>query len=417
MYPPHYLGGYELACHDVVERWAASGHDVEVLTTTFRLPQPIHDTTPTVRVRRELEFYWRDHRILRPSILRRLGIERANRAAMTRALADFRPDVVSVWHMGAMSLGLLQTVVEQRIPLVLVVADQWLVYGGAVDAWMNLFAGRPRLGRLARIVTGLPTAWVPDRDDLTACFASEWLRARIHESSVWTPGHSTVTYLGVDPQRFTPSLQTHPWSSRLVCVGRVEERKGIHVAVEALAHLPDATLDVVGPEDGRYSERLRRIAVRNGAADRLHLRGAVQRRELPDRYRDADVFLFPVLWDEPFGLVPLEAMACGTPVVATGTGGSAEFLVDGVNCLLVPKGDDVALANAVRRLAEDETLRRSIVEHGHDTVAQLGIDRLAQVLERWHAAAADRYRGGIPADRPAVSATEAPSASERDRDA
>lgn len=417
MYPPHYLGGYELSCYDVMERWRSRGHEVEVLTTTFRLPQAIHDTTPSIPVRRELGFYWDEHRILRPSVPRRIQIERGNQAALERALSEFRPDVVSAWHMGAMSLGLLQTIVEREIPIVLVVADEWLVYGGAVDAWTSVFATRPRLGRLARTLTGLPTAWQPDVDNLTVCFASDWLRRRARQHSAWPLGRTTVTYLGIDPARFQPPAGERPWSWRLLCTGRVEDRKGVHVAVEALAQLPDASLEVVGPEDRRYVEQLRRLAARLDVAERFRLIGAVERRDLPDRYRSADVFVFPVLWDEPFGLVPLEAMASSTPVIATGTGGSAEFLTDGGNCLLVPKGDADALAAAVRRLAEDEKLRASLIQQGHATVAELGIDRLADVLERWHRAAAERYAEGAPPDRPAVSSSAAPSASEPDRDA
>ena len=387
------------------------------MTTAFTLREPIHDTTPSIPVRRELGFYWDEHRLVRPALPKRVRIERENQAALSRALSEFRPDVVSVWHMGAMSLGLLQTIVERELPIVLVVADEWLVYGGAVDAWTSLFTERPRLGRLARRITGLPTGWTPDVDDLTACFASEWLRGRALQHSAWPLGRTTVTYLGIDPRRFEPPPEEAPWSWRLLCAGRVEDRKGVHVAVEALADLPDATLEVVGPEDARYADHLRRLAARLGVADRLHLVGAVERRDLPGRYRSADVFLFPVLWNEPFGLVPLEAMACGTPVVATGTGGSAEFLADGENCLLVPKGEAAALAEAVGRLAGDSTLRTSLVDEGHRTVAQLGIDTLAEVLLHWHRAAADRYRDGVPADRPPVSSTAAPSANELDRDA
>ena len=75
-------------------------------------------------------------------------------------------------------------------------------------------------------------------------------------------------------------------------------------------------------------------------------------------YAGADALLFCVEWPEPFGLVPLEAMAVGTPVVATGTGGSAEYLRDGENCLLVEPGDaDARSPRAVRRLAGDPELR------------------------------------------------------------
>ncbi len=84
--------------------------------------------------------------------------------------------------------------------------------------------------------------------------------------------------------------------------------------------------------------------------------------------------LFPVTWPEPFGLVPLEAMACGRPVVATATGGAAEYLRDGENCLIVPVDDPQSLAAAVQRLAADEALRAGLVAGGHATAARLTQD-------------------------------------------
>jgi glycosyltransferase involved in cell wall biosynthesis len=76
-------------------------------------------------------------------------------------------------------------------------------------------------------------------------------------------------------------------------------------------------------------------------------------------YAAHDCVLFPVRWEEPWGLVPLEAMAVGRPVVATGTGGSAEYLRDAGNCLLHPPGDAAALAQQLRAaLALDPQARR-----------------------------------------------------------
>jgi len=85
---------------------------------------------------------------------------------------------------------------------------------------------------------------------------------------------------------------------------------------------------------------------------------------------EADVVVFPVIWDEPWGLVPLEAMGMGRPVVATGRGGSAEYLRDGENALLFEAGDAVALADAVRRLAGDDALRARLRETGLATAPQ-----------------------------------------------
>ena len=77
-----------------------------------------------------------------------------------------------------------------------------------------------------------------------------------------------------------------------------------------------------------------------------------------------------MVWEEPWGLVPLEAMARGRPVIATGRGGSAEYLRDGENCLLFDPGDAGALAAAVERLAADGALRRKLVEGGRRTAPE-----------------------------------------------
>ncbi|HUC36537.1 MAG TPA: hypothetical protein VMR97_05385, partial [Acidimicrobiales bacterium] len=108
MYPPHAYGGYELSCRDVVERWKSTGHEVLVLTSDVRLGAMLEAPAEEGRnVRRELRLYWQDHVILRPSPGRRFAIERSNRRRLEDALSELRPDVVSAWAMGAMSMGLL----------------------------------------------------------------------------------------------------------------------------------------------------------------------------------------------------------------------------------------------------------------------------------------------------------------------
>jgi glycosyltransferase involved in cell wall biosynthesis len=116
---------------------------------------------------------------------------------------------------------------------------------------------------------------------------------------------------------------------------------------------------------------LRARAVRLGVADRLELRDAVDRDALPALFREHDALVFPVRWSEPFGLVPLEAMSFGRPVVSTAVGGQAEYLRDRENTLVVPVDDPAAVARAVARLAGDPGLRARLRSGGLETAAAL----------------------------------------------
>jgi glycosyltransferase involved in cell wall biosynthesis len=313
-----------------------------------------------------------------------LAIERANQRHLRRALEEFAPDVASVWHMGAMSLGLLTTLAERQIPIVYLLADDWLVYGPQLDAWGRLFADRPRTARLVRRLTGVPTD-LPDLQDTGQfCFVSDCTRRRADELSRWRFPESEIVPLGVNPAEFPIPAETppeRPWQWRLLYVGRMDDRKGIDTVVRALANLPwEASLTLVGRGDDRYRAKLEALAGQLGVASRVRFRVA-ERAELAGLYRSADVVVFPSTWEEPFGLVPLEAMACATPVIATGTGGSGEFLAPEVNCLYFTPSDPDSLTDAVRRLAKDGSLRRRLVDSGFSTAGRLTTVRLGDDME------------------------------------
>ena len=171
----------------------------------------------------------------------------------------------------------------------------------------------------------------------------------------------TVIPSGVDLERFQPDGPVdprRPGLRRLLCVGRLVERKGIGNAIEALAALDDVELVIVGgPERGALggeaeAQRLLGVARAAGVEDRVDLRGRVDRAELPALLRSADAVVCAP-WYEPFGIVPLEAMACGVPVVAAAVGGMIDTVVDGVTGVHVPPRDPERLAAALRSLLAD----------------------------------------------------------------
>jgi glycosyltransferase involved in cell wall biosynthesis len=175
----------------------------------------------------------------------------------------------------------------------------------------------------------------------------------------------SIVPCGVDLDRFTAAGPAEPRTGgrhRIVAACRLVERKGIADVLRALCAVPDAELHVAGGPDvealGADAEarRLRALATELGVGDRLILRGRVSRAAMPALLRSADVVVCAP-WYEPFGIVPLEAMACGVPVVATAVGGQIDSVVHGVTGLHVPPRDPVALARALRELLDDPARR------------------------------------------------------------
>lgn len=382
MYPPHHLGGYELIWWDADRYLEEQGHTVRTLVSDYRNPaSSANGAAPGTEdhdVHRELRWYWRDHRWPRISLGDRVRLERHNAEVLDRHLDEFRPDVVGWWSMGGMSLSLIERVRRRRIPAGGFICEAWLVYGPRVDGWMRATRW-PVVGAVAAAATGIPT-----RVDLDAAarwlFMSEVLRRRSSEERGLS--RTAVAYKGADAEVFRPA-EPHGWRYRLLCAGRLDERKGIDIAIRALRLLPGvAELEVVGDGDGGYLDELRRIAHEEGVDGRVSFLPGESRERLRDRYAAADALLFPVTWQEPWGLVPLEAMAVGTPVIATGRGGSGEYLRDRENCLLFdPDAGPEALAAAVAELAEDDGLRRSVRENGAATTASMDQRDFSRAVE------------------------------------
>jgi glycogen(starch) synthase len=218
---------------------------------------------------------------------------------------------------------------------------------------------------------------------------SHSLRDKLAADARWRFPEAEVIPFGIDPRLFpVVEPEPRPWKWRLLYVGRLELLKGLRTLALAMRQLPpSASLEVVGMGDPAIPALMKEIIGEPAASERLRF-STCSRPELVARYRDADVLVFPSEWDEPFGLVPLEAMACGVPVVATGTGGSGEYLRDGENCLLFPPRDSDRLAAAIQRLAGEPYIRKTIVLEGSSTAERYSLDRVGKELEDLHLAAA-----------------------------
>lgn len=208
---------------------------------------------------------------------------------------------------------------------------------------------------------------------------------------------SVVPY-GVDLSEFSPAGPTAPkhHKHRLVTVGRLTPGKGFDIAIAALAGLPDTELVIVGgsgfggPDQHPEARRLYEYAERLGVAERVYILGEVSRTDMPILLRSADAAVC-VPWYEPFGVVPLEAMACGVPVIAAAVGGLTDTVVDGVTGELVPPRSPDALANAVHLVLANRATRDAYGFAGHQRArSRYSWDRIAgQTLRLYDRVATD----------------------------
>lgn len=198
-----------------------------------------------------------------------------------------------------------------------------------------------------------------------------------------------------------PPVNDEPLHSglRLLFVGRLVERKGVHVLLDALALLPEEPpirLEIVG--DGPEREPLERRARSLGIQDRVTFRGFVPREELEDRLRGCDVLTLPAITDskgdvEGLGVVLLEAMGFGKPVVASLSGGITDIVRPGENGLLVPPGDAAALAAALEGFARDPRGVRSLGEAARQDVRErFSWDSILDRLEAVYTSVSSRAR-------------------------
>jgi glycosyltransferase involved in cell wall biosynthesis len=251
-------------------------------------------------------------------------------------------------------------------------------------------------GRLAR----RPVVWhVRDRiaDDALSPSAVRLVRAaaRLLPTGIIANSRATLATLHRVQGRVIPSpvkienvAHQGNGTFRVGMLGRIARWKGQHVFIEAFAlafpdgpeHAAIVGAPLFGADEDAYLDELRALADRLGLNGRLEFTGF--RERIADELARLDVLVHASIEPEPFGQVVAEGMLAGLPVVAAAAGGPAEVVEDGVDGLLYPPGDTEALAEALRRLAADEPLRRRLGEAARRKAVEFTPEAVApQILD------------------------------------
>jgi len=369
IWPPD-VGGPASHSPELAARLHAGGHRVEVLTTAVAAPAteayPMHwigrGSPPGLR---HATFALRLARLARAADV--VYVNSVLTRGISGARAARRPVVVKLTDDPA----------YER-------ARRFGLFGGDLDGFQS-FDGGPRVRALRALRdTALRRA------SLIVC-PSAYLRE--HALGWGLRPEQVVVVENAIPE--LPELPTREQArselevegSVLAFAGRLGPAKALEVALAALVELEEVTLFLAG--DGPERASLEFLAAELGLGERVRFLGAVGRREVLELFRAADVSVLSSAW-ENFPHTLVEALAVGTPVVATAVGGVPEIVRDGENGLLVPPGDPAALAAALRRFLGDAELQGRLRAAAGSSVEHLRPERVYGRLEELLAQVASR---------------------------
>ena len=207
---------------------------------------------------------------------------------------------------------------------------------------------------------------------------------------------------GIDFDRFSkgtsPIAEFNDGKLNILFVGRLEERKGVSYLLEAYEQVkreyPNSRLIIAGPGNANDRHDYEQGITRKGIKDVIFV-GYVPQDELPRYYHTADIFCSPATGRESFGIVLLEAMASGKPVIASQIAGYSQLVTSGEEGLLVPPKDEVALAKAIGSLLDNQSLRQEMGAKGKQKAGKYGWENVAQQTMDYYLQLIARERGQV----------------------
>lgn len=379
-YPPG-PGGVERHVAEVSPRLVARGHRVTVYTSDLYSEFPLVRLDPSVpRDERTGDLRVRRLKVISlPSELhypffRGLG----------RALADDLPELLHVHTYGTHHAAVARRFARRhRVPWVMTAHFHpiWSIHGGWLRHRIRGFYDRRLAGPIVRDAARLIVQSQEEERLLRE------LGIQLPPTVVIPPGFAPLPPPLDDPKAFGRTIGVD--GPFVLFVGRLASNKGLIPLVQAFAELrshdPSAQLVLVG-EDGGMASAVTAEAERLGITQAVHLTGFLRdERLLASAFREARMFALPSEY-EAFGLVLLEALAHGTPVIASRVGGIPEFIEDGKAGLLVAPEDPADIARAFMLLWDNEPRRRELGEFGRtQVVPRFSWDALAERLDRLYA--------------------------------
>lgn len=393
-YPPIELGGWEQLTSNVVNRLITRGHQIAVLTSNYRIEE-IQGREAGIYRHLHLESY--DPASYHPkSTLLYRRQEAENDKILTGIVHEFDPEVIFINGMWNLPFSVAKRAEELRPGrVVYYLASYWPTEPDAHTAyWIS--KADSAVKQMPKKVIGsiLRKSWIKgsprNRLDFrmvlcVSAFVQDYL---VRDAGV--PKERTrVVHNGIELDWFTVKrAENLSGDLRLLYAGRLSPDKGVHTILEALARLHQADPDVpvrlslYGKGTPEYETDLRKQVRDSGIEQWVEFKGLVPREQMPSVFAQHEVLLFPSIWPEPLARILQEAMACELVVIGTATGGTNEILLDGENGLIFDAGNSTMLAEKIKLIVSDLSLREKLAKAARKTVEErFSLDRMIAEIE------------------------------------
>ncbi|MFZ5949929.1 MAG: glycosyltransferase family 4 protein [Candidatus Rifleibacteriota bacterium] len=375
LYPPFIFGGYEILCHQVVEELKKRGHNVSVLTSTYGLD--FADPGPEIDIERSLTLTTSFPRPgenvgfvdFRLSTIEKVALLNL---AKTQAMIDKQRekfDLVFCWCLNRLSPGAFFAARSRGIPIAYSVNDEH----PRQFRFVQNIAGLKDFLRFLAEKTLFRHSTLKGLGQFPVTIISKALQKNIARHGL-DLSHAQVIYQGIHvdslPFRFNPKRSDQNF--KVFYAGQVSRNKGVHTIIKAInllrQQLPQISLTIAGTGVPDYRQELENLVADFELGNQVNFIGKVPHEKLAELHYRHHCFVFSSEWEEPFGLTHLEAMALGNPVISTITGGSAELIIDGSNALAYQAGNEQELAQAIFRLAQNDSLREQLAFNAREYV-------------------------------------------------
>jgi len=347
-YPPHFIGGYEIACQETMDFLKKQGHEVVVVTSDYQKPdikedgilRDMHLTNynKASRVQKKIDEY-HNYKVLRD------------------AIKNTKPDLIYFWSLRGVGLSVIRAAQKQNIAKVFEIGDFWMY--GYMQKGSKL---------KQKIKSFLPFSNNQNIQITPTICVSTWIAKEMRKTYKTDKTYIYPNATSLPKKKICKNNQ----NIRFVFAGRIDEEKGLDLAIDALNTFalkhPDSTFsfDIYGGGEQAYTDKCKALA--KPIASMVNFKGKVESRE--EIYSSASVLLMPTRMREPFGLVIIEAMAHGCAVIATDAYGPAEIIDHEENGLLFDIQDPSDLLAQIEQVYFNSEYLDKLQENGYRHVSQ-----------------------------------------------